>query len=126
MKSTLNMESILYLEKIIGIDKICSILGKYIDSYTEVTKNLSVACDENNTQKIRQLAHSFKSSSIQVGADKLSSMCEELENNSNKYDFKRNRKIITDIEAEFDVVSIDLANVIERYKKSRTTIKEQN
>jgi len=117
-KSLLNTDSILYLEKIVGKDNICSILQKYIDSYTDIVKNLNDACTDHNTKEMKRLAHSLKSSSMQVGAERLSSLCKDLEEGSEDYNFKISNNLISEIGVEFNTTSLYLKEIIDKYKKN--------
>jgi len=85
-----------------------SIIDSYIDNATTLMRDLREAVASKDIEGATRAAHSLKSSSANVGAMKLSSLCAETES------FGRNEKmsavigLIDDIAGEFDITTREL------------------
>lgn len=112
LNDSVNIENIIYLEKIIGDGKLCLILEKYIEVGTETISKLCKASDDQNINIITRFSHSLQSSSMQIGAEKLSSLCKKLEDESRELDYSIDNELITAIEKEFNIVISDIEKII--------------
>ncbi len=62
-----------------GSNLLSNLIGVYRSSSEELLESLSEALERGDAQAIRQTAHALKSSSLNVGAQALGSLCRQLE-----------------------------------------------
>ena len=74
---------------------------KYVNSATQHLEDLETAMLEGNCERVRQLAHGLKSSSANLGAAVLSSVCQQLENLAKSGSLNGSEQIFNTMKAEY-------------------------
>ena len=79
------------------------IIDSYIDNAKSLIRDLGEAITGDDVEGATRAAHSLKSSSANVGAMKLSSLCAEMEHSGRKQDMQSILASIDSVKAEFDI-----------------------
>ncbi|MDM8536959.1 response regulator [Desulfobacterales bacterium HSG17] len=87
---------------------VASIINAFLNCSMSQLPQLQKSFSENDIKTVQQLAHSFKSSSANVGAVRLSEMSSELEMNCKKGSMENIADLISAIETEFVRVKDEL------------------
>ena len=77
--SEVRLKEILELDEVNGEEVLAELIGIFLDEAPAVLENLRTAIRENDADKMARAAHSLKSSSLGVGAERLATVCQELE-----------------------------------------------
>lgn len=91
-------------------DDFSEIIGIYVNSTSNIIKEMKQAFSAANHAEIKRLAHSLKSSSANVGAIKISSLAKELENQLMKNNVSKIDDKIDEINKLFVSISPSLKN----------------
>ena len=70
------------------------------------------ASDDGNAESLRELAHSFKGASSNIGAAALAKLCYELENAGRENRLENTASLIAAIEQEYDAVKALLQQML--------------
>lgn len=93
-------------------DEFLELLKIFLSDSEVRVKNLKSAHLENDHDNVRSLAHSFKGSSSNIGAHALSELCKEVEVLAKDGGALDARRLIDEIDAEFQLVSSELMKVV--------------
>lgn len=85
-----------------------SIIDSYIDNATSLMQDLRKAITGNDIDEATRAAHSLKSSSANVGATKLSSLCAEIESFGRSQNMDAVLELIDSAVDEFDIATREL------------------
>ncbi|MEH6577335.1 MAG: cache domain-containing protein [Amphritea sp.] len=103
------------LEQLRGMDADGSFLGRIIDAYLEKSpddlRQLRAGIDAADSEAVRKAAHSFKSSSYNLGAHRLAELCKELETVGRSADLSSAASLFAAIAAEYQS-AMDALNLI--------------
>lgn len=91
------------------IDRLVSV---YLQSSPKVLQDILQAAESNDIEKLWQAAHSLKSSSAILGADRLASLCHELEVSGRKNRVDDPVRITQSIKEEFKAVADELEKIL--------------
>ena len=89
-------------------DLLEKIVSLYMDNSLGLLNGLRVAIDEGNAEQVRMNAHSFKSSSANLGALQLEKLCKQLEDMGRHDELEGAPSLLGRIESEFRAVSVAL------------------
>ncbi len=95
-------------------DLLNRLIETYLNYAPKAVTQLLAAANEKNAESIRTTAHSLKSSSANVGAMPLSTLCRDLEQlmkSSAAANTPKCEKLVESIEREFSFVTNDLRQV---------------
>jgi CheY-like chemotaxis protein/HPt (histidine-containing phosphotransfer) domain-containing protein len=107
-----------YLDNILALqqDGAPDILGKVIDHYfsdsPRTIQRLYDAVAADDGERIRSIAHRFKSGSANLGASRLAEMCREMESSAGASTMIKNRELLASIEKEYRAVTEALTLVL--------------
>ncbi len=92
-------------------DDFDEIVQIYIKSSNNILEQMEQACNAEDHQEVQRLAHSIKSSSANLGAIKLSSLAEDLENQLIENDFSNIKEKIDDMQKLFTLSTPTLKSI---------------
>ena len=95
-------------------DIIRRLVAVYLKNSPEILRALADACRQSDMEKLRQQAHSLKSSSANLGATRLARLCEDLEMVGRGEQRGDPGKMTTKIEKEYNRVSERLLQIVEK------------
>jgi CheY-like chemotaxis protein len=84
------------------------VINIYLKESAKILVAMSVAIEQIDTNEVKQMAHKFKSSSASVGAIHLSNLCKNMETISHYGTIDQCRKILQQIEIEYERVKLAL------------------
>jgi len=90
------------------------VVQAYVDDTPRHLKTLKSAIAGLDSGNLRKIAHSLKSSSANVGAEKLAQMCKEMETLGRTDTTEGAAIILTDMEQEFQAVRHSLSAILEK------------
>jgi HPt (histidine-containing phosphotransfer) domain-containing protein len=93
-------------------DLVAQIVQSYLSHAATLVENLAVAVQAGNVTQVKDLAHSFKSSSANVGALALAGRCKELELLARAGTLAQAATIHAAIEQEFTVARGALGRIL--------------
>lgn len=95
-----------------------NILGKMIRTYLDVSpaymQDLREAIIRNDTSAMLRVAHTFKSSNGNLGAEKLMALCNEVENMARENKTEKAEELLSAIDVEYERVRQALLNELRR------------
>ncbi len=101
--------------QLLEMDKTGGFLARIVDAYLHKSpddlKQVRAAVAQLEPEAIRRSAHSFKSSSGNLGAQGLVELCKKMELASSQADLADYSELLTEIEAEYDRVQAALIEV---------------
>lgn len=115
---TLNPQSIeaIFIE---ACDRDPGLLAELIDVYQRsadsLLKEMSRACRHKNVADLRRAAHTLKSSSKMVGADRLAKVCSELEAIAHAGNWDGVEQKLDVVEAQNELIRQDLKTEYHRF-----------
>lgn len=108
--NSLDIEQIEIMKENLGED-----FKEFLDAYIEGTKDALIemkqAFKNEDINTLSRHAHSIKSSSLNVGAIKLSSMAKEMEFKTKSNDLKNLEEELNNLQKEFDLVLFELTKI---------------
>ncbi len=90
------------------------VIAAYVDDTPQHLRTLRHAIAGLDTGNLRKVAHSLKSSSANVGAEKLAQMCKEMEHLGRNDSTDGADGILTNMEHEFQAVRHSLSAILEK------------
>jgi signal transduction histidine kinase/DNA-binding response OmpR family regulator/HPt (histidine-containing phosphotransfer) domain-containing protein len=90
------------------------VVAAYVGDTPQHLETMRNAIAVLDTGSLRKVAHSLKSSSANVGAEALASMCKDMENLGRADSTEGASGILTDIEQEFQAVRHSLSAILEK------------
>jgi len=90
------------------------LINIYLNDSLRLLRELRQAVTLGDANSVRHAAHSFKSSSANVGAVRLVSLCKKLEGMDKGLSFETMEQVITQMEDEYATVRNELASELER------------
>ncbi len=90
------------------------VISAYVDDTPQHLRTLRSAISGIDPGNLRKVAHSLKSSSANVGAEKLAQMCREMENLGRTDTTEGADVILTSMEQEFQAVRHSLSAILEK------------
>ena len=93
-------------------DIIERLVSVYLQSSPKVLQDILQAAESNDIEQLWQTAHSLKSSSAILGADRLASLCHELEVSGRKNRVDDPVRITQSIKEEFKAVADELEKIL--------------
>ncbi|WP_460829691.1 response regulator, partial [Massilia agilis] len=103
------LDNIRALSKDGGDALVQKVIAAYVDDAPQHLRTLRRAIDVHDPASVRKVAHSLKSASANVGAQKLAQLCKDLEYLGRADTTEGADGILTDMEQEFQVVRSSLA-----------------
>ncbi len=82
-------------------DVVAEVIEAYLDACPELLGRIRAAVDRGDDRELRDAAHALRSSSLNVGAAGLASLCAELENRARARSSTDDERLIPRIEAAF-------------------------
>lgn len=103
------------LEESLGGESVHSLIQELIEIYLtdspKMIADMYTAMESHDEETCIRLAHTLKSSSAQMGAKKLHTLCKELESSFRGGDIKQFQPLLVQIEHEFASVADDLQHI---------------
>jgi signal transduction histidine kinase/CheY-like chemotaxis protein len=90
------------------------VIAAYVDDTPQHLQTLRQAIAGLDTGSVRKVAHSLKSASANIGAQKLAQLCKEMENLGRADTTDGAACILTDMEQEFQAVRHSLSAILEK------------
>jgi TMAO reductase system sensor TorS len=108
------LESIRALQRKGDSDLLRRVIEAYLKEATRLLQILQEAVEKADRETLRKAAHSLKSSSANVGAQKLSSLCKELEAMGQEKSMQKAASLLSKVVMEYETVQKTLNNEIKR------------
>jgi signal transduction histidine kinase/DNA-binding response OmpR family regulator/HPt (histidine-containing phosphotransfer) domain-containing protein len=108
------LENIRALSKDGGDALVQKVIDAYVGDTPQHLQTLRRAIDADDPASVRKVAHSLKSASANVGAQKLAQLCKEMEHLGRAETTDGATGILTDMEQEFQAVRHSLATLLEK------------
>lgn len=90
------------------------VIAAYVDDVPQHLRTLRQAIEIEDPTSVRKVAHSLKSASANVGAQKLAQLCKEMEHLGRAETTEGAAGILTDMEQEFQAVRHSLTAILEK------------
>ncbi|HWJ93670.1 MAG TPA: response regulator, partial [Telluria sp.] len=90
------------------------VIAAYVDDAPQHLRTLRQAIEIEDPTSVRKVAHSLKSASANVGAQKLAQLCKEMEHLGRAETTEGAAGILTDMEQEFQAVRHSLTAMLEK------------
>lgn len=100
---SIDLDAIMELKDILE-DEFDHLIATYIQDTQDKRDRLSVAVKQQNHRLVRELAHSIKGASINIGILKLGELCQQMESAALDTDSGQYTQVLTDILSEIDTV----------------------
>jgi HPt (histidine-containing phosphotransfer) domain-containing protein len=84
------------------------VIGLYLNSAPDIFKALQQAIEVGDPEKLRAAAHSLKSSSANLGANKLSSLCKTMETKGREGKLEDAGLTLSELEQAFRLATQEL------------------
>ena len=108
------LDNIRALEQGDGNQILQQVIGIYLESCPDLLSRLHDAVSKGDAERMRKSAHSLKSSSANVGAAQLSSLCKELEYMGRDHTVEGAENVFSQIALEYKVVRDSLTEELGR------------
>lgn len=95
------------------------VIRTYLRESLRLLQDLRAAWEQGDGHRMKRTAHSFKSSSANVGAMRLSSLCREIERMEPQEAVDRIEEILSKIEGEYRMVHLELDRHLQRACEER-------
>ncbi len=92
---------------------LAQVIGIYLEDSPEMIKKLKHALEQGDIAGLTETAHSLKSSSANLGASRLSSLCKELEHQGEKSAAEDLAELVRRIDTEFESAHFGLQRELE-------------
>ena len=89
-------------------DLLQRVIRIYLEDSLRLLQELREARTQGDEARMKRQAHTLKSSSANVGALRLSSLCKELETVAPEHTLVRVQELISQIESEYQIVQTEL------------------
>lgn len=106
----LDEETLVELRELM-LDDFGQLLDVFFRDSLDRMANIDRALAANDTERVRQTAHSLKGSSANIGAKQLSARCQLLEDAGRDGDLNRSRDVFALVSQDWRAVSAALANL---------------
>lgn len=107
----LNHERLNAMREAMG-EYFAELIPAYVESAEEIFAAFSDLDNTNDSKSVERLAHSLKSASLNVGADTLSELAKNLEQQAKDGDIKAFKSQVARIEAEYLRAKVELAKAV--------------
>ncbi|HEW98348.1 MAG: hypothetical protein DRR16_09760 [Candidatus Parabeggiatoa sp. nov. 3] len=77
---TLDIQMLAHLEKTVGHEIIQFVIQQFLEYAPQQLQALQNSLKNSDLETLSQQAHQFKGESLQIGANQLGSLCDQLEN----------------------------------------------
>jgi len=111
------IESLVALERRGNKGFFSRVLQSYMDETPRLLAELDRALRDNNAEAAKAAAHTLKSSSAQVGAERLSGLCEVMGNRLHRRECTSPGQLLERMEAEYEAVRDQMNLMLERSKR---------
>jgi len=108
------LESIRALQRKGDSDLLSRVIEAYLKEATRLLQTLREAVEKADREALRKAAHSLRSSSANVGAQKLSSLCKELEAMGQEKSMQKAASLLSKMIMEYETVQKTLNTEIKR------------
>lgn len=99
------------------LEKIFSI---FLEHSPLLLKNFHHAVEENDVNSMKEIAHSLKSSSSNIGAAKLAQLCKDSETIFCSGNNEKARDILAQVEREYDLVKQTMLSELEKMEPNKS------
>ena len=82
-------------------DDFNELLSAYVSSMNDILQKLPQSCHDSDLQEAQRMAHSMKSASANIGAERLSTMARQLENQTRKGNLEQAQSQLAELDSEF-------------------------
>jgi HPt (histidine-containing phosphotransfer) domain-containing protein len=108
------LESIRALQREGNSDLLNRVIEAYLKEGARLLQALRGAVEKADGEALRKAAHSLRSSSANVGAQKLSSLCKELETMGQENSMKQAASLLSKTIVEYEIVQKSLSIELKR------------
>ncbi|TFW27399.1 response regulator, partial [Massilia horti] len=108
------LENIRALSRERGDALVQQVIAAYVDDTPQQLRSLREAIAGDDSGSVRKVAHTLKSASANVGAQKLAQLCKEMEHLGRADTTEGANVILTDMEQEFQAVRHSLSEILEK------------
>ena len=85
-------------------DPVAEIIGLFLGQIPDYLQSLKTACEEQNAEGVRKMAHTLKGSCGNLGAEQMAAWCKELELKAGQGTLSSAKRLVVQLEQEFDAV----------------------
>jgi len=115
--STIDFQMLKQFEKSIGSEIVLTLIEQFMDYVPQQLVALQQSVAIGNSEALRSQVHQFKGESLQIGANQLSNLCQQLEILAQEGQLETAPANITQIEQEWAKVKIVLTHQVNHYDK---------
>lgn len=106
---SINIELLKELKEIMG-DDFDILVNTFLSDSAQRIESIQVAIAQKDAKQLREAAHSFKGSALNLAADRLTLICKDLEDMGKKNVFNDAENKLTMLTKEFEAVKLILLN----------------